>query len=79
MSPYEITSAGGAVEHWNQEPGSLWLQRLVKAYPKFVWINPQPTGRWRHTASVEMIREMLEGRMFPLTLSGLDDAIDALG
>jgi hypothetical protein len=79
MSPYEITAAGGAVEHWNQEPGSVWLQRLVKAYPKFVWINPQPQARWRHTASLEMIREMLEGRMYPLTLSGLDDAIDALG
>jgi uncharacterized protein with von Willebrand factor type A (vWA) domain len=79
MSPYEISSAGGGIEHWNQEPGSVWLQRLVKAYPKFVWINPQPQGRWRHTASVEMIREMLEGRMYPLTLSGLDDAIDALG
>jgi uncharacterized protein with von Willebrand factor type A (vWA) domain len=79
MSPYEITAAGGAIEHWNQEPGSVWLQRLLKAYPKFVWINPQPQGRWRHTASVEMIREMLEGRMYPLTLSGLDDAIDALG
>ena len=79
MSPYEITSAGGGVEHWNQEPGSVWLQRLVKAYPKFVWINPQPQARWRHTASVEIIREMLEGRMYPLTLSGLDDAIDALG
>ncbi len=78
MSPYEITSAGGGVEHWNQEPGSVWLQRLVKAYPKFVWINPQPQARWRHTASVEIIREMLEGRMYPLTLSGLDDAIDAL-
>jgi hypothetical protein len=79
MSPYEITAAGGAVEHWNQEPGSVWLQRLIKAYPKFVWINPQPKGGWRHTASVEMIRGMLEGRMYPLTLSGLDDAIDALG
>jgi uncharacterized protein len=79
MSPYEITAAGGGVEHWNQEPGSVWLQRLVKAYPKFVWINPQPQARWRHTASVEIIREMLEGRMYPLTLSGLDDAIDALG
>ncbi len=79
MSPYEITAAGGAIEHWNQEPGSVWLQRLLKAYPKFVWINPQPQARWRHTASVEMIREMLEGRMYPLTLSGLDDAIDALG
>jgi uncharacterized protein len=79
MSPYEITTAGGAIEHWNQEPGSVWLQRLIKAYPKFVWINPQPQGSWRHTASVLMIREMLEGRMYPLTLSGLDDAIDALG
>ena len=79
MSPYEITSAGGGIEHWNQEPGSVWLQRLVKAYPKFVWINPQPQARWRHTASVEIIRELLEGRMYPLTLSGLDDAIDALG
>jgi uncharacterized protein with von Willebrand factor type A (vWA) domain len=79
MSPYEITSAGGGIEHWNQEPGSVWLQRLVKAYPKFVWINPQPKGSWRHTASALMIREMLEGRMYPLTLSGLDDAIDALG
>jgi uncharacterized protein len=79
MSPYEITSAGGGIEHWNQEPGSVWLQRLVKAYPKFVWINPQPQASWRHTASALMIREMLEGRMYPLTLSGLDDAIDALG
>jgi len=79
MSPYEITSAGGGIEHWNQEPGSVWLQRLVKAYPKFVWINPQPKGSWRHTASTLMLREMLEERMYPLTLSGLDDAIDALG
>jgi uncharacterized protein with von Willebrand factor type A (vWA) domain len=79
MSPYEITTAGGAIEHWNEEPGSVWLRRLIKAYPKFVWINPQPQARWRHTASTALIREMLEGRMYPLTLSGLDDAIDALG
>jgi uncharacterized protein with von Willebrand factor type A (vWA) domain len=78
MSPYEITSAGGSVEHWNAEPGGVWLQRLMKAYRKFVWINPQPQARWRHTQSVELIRDMLEGRMYPLTLSGLDDAIDAL-
>jgi uncharacterized protein with von Willebrand factor type A (vWA) domain len=78
MSPYEITTAGGSVEHWNAEPGGVWLQRLIKAYPKFVWINPQPQERWRHTQSVELIRDMLEGRMYPLTLSGLDDAIGAL-
>ncbi|MGO9994080.1 MAG: vWA domain-containing protein [Steroidobacteraceae bacterium] len=78
MSPYEITYAGGSVEHWNAEPGSVWLQRLMKAYPKFVWINPQPQPRWRHTQSIDLIRDMLEGRMYPLTLAGLDDAIDAL-
>jgi uncharacterized protein with von Willebrand factor type A (vWA) domain len=78
MSPYEITQAGGSVEHWNPEPGSVWLQRLLKHYPKFAWINPQPQQRWRHTASIEMTRELLEGRMYPLTLAGLDDAIGAL-
>ncbi len=78
MSPYEVTYAGGSVEHWNAEPGSVWLQRLMKAYPKFAWINPQPQTRWRQSPSIEMIREMLEGRMYPLTLRGLDDAIDAL-
>jgi uncharacterized protein with von Willebrand factor type A (vWA) domain len=78
MSPYEITHAGGSVEHWNSEPGSLWLERLMKQYPKFAWINPQPQPRWRQTASIEMTREMLEGRMYPLTLAGLDDLIDAL-
>jgi len=78
MSPYEITQPGGSVEHWNAESGSVWLERLIRRYPKFAWINPQPPARWRHSASVEMTREILEGRMYPLTLSGLDDAIDAL-
>ena len=78
MSPYEISQPGGSVEHWNAEPGSVWLQRLLKHYPKFAWINPQPQPRWRHTASIEMTRELLEGRMYPLTLAGLDDAIGAL-
>jgi uncharacterized protein with von Willebrand factor type A (vWA) domain len=78
MSPYEITQPGGSVEHWNAEAGSVWLQRLLKHYPKFAWINPQPQSRWRHTSSIEMTRELLEGRMYPLTLAGLDDAIGAL-
>ena len=79
MSPYEITTAGGSVEHWNAEPGAVWLGRLIRAYPKFAWINPQPPAHWRHTASIGLIRELLEDRMYPLTLSGLDNAIDALG
>jgi uncharacterized protein len=78
MSPYEITHAGGSVEHWNAEPGSAWLERLIKHFPKFAWINPQPQSRWRQTASIDMTREMLEGRMYPLTLAGLDQCIDAL-
>jgi uncharacterized protein len=78
MSPYEITQAGGSVEHWNSEAGSVWLQRLIRHFRKFAWINPQPQSRWRHTASVEMTREILEGRMYPLTLAGLDDAIGVL-
>jgi uncharacterized protein len=79
MSPYEVTYAGGSVEHWNPEPGNVWLQRLMQAYPKFAWINPQPQARWRQTASIALIRDLLEGRMYPLTLAGLDDAIEALG
>ena len=78
MSPYEITQPGGSIEHWNAEAGSVWLQRLMKHYPKFAWINPQPQPRWRHNASIEITRDLLEGRMYPLTLAGLDDAIGAL-
>lgn len=78
MSPYEITQPGGSVEHWNAESGSVWLQRLIRHYPKYAWINPQPQSRWRHTSSIEMTREILEGRMYPLTLAGLDEAIGVL-
>jgi uncharacterized protein with von Willebrand factor type A (vWA) domain len=78
MSPYEITHAGGSVEHWNAEPGAQWLERLTQTYPKFAWINPVPQSRWRQTASIDMTRDMLEGRMYPLTLAGLDAMIDAL-
>jgi hypothetical protein len=78
MSPYEISQPGGSIEHWNEEAGSVWLGRLLRHYPKFAWLNPQPESRWRHTASIEMTRELVEERMYPLTLAGLDGAIDAL-
>jgi uncharacterized protein with von Willebrand factor type A (vWA) domain len=78
MSPYEITQPGGSVEHWNAEAGSVWLQRLIKHFPKFAWINPRRESHWRQSASIEITRELLEGRMYPLTLRGLDEAIDAL-
>jgi len=78
MSPYEITQTGGSVEHWNPEPGRVWLERLTRTYPKFAWINPTAQGGWRHAHSIELVRELFDGRMYPLTLGGLDDAIDAL-
>jgi uncharacterized protein with von Willebrand factor type A (vWA) domain len=78
MSPYEVNHAGGSVEHWNEEPGRVWLERLTRHYPDFVWINPQPHAHWRHTPSITLIREILEDRMYPLTLAGLDEAIEAL-
>jgi uncharacterized protein len=78
MSPYEVVQAGGSVEHWNEEPGSVWIRRLTRHYPKFAWINPSPMPRWSRTQSIEIIHDLLEGRMYPLTLSGLDDAIEAL-
>jgi uncharacterized protein with von Willebrand factor type A (vWA) domain len=78
MSPYEIVYAGGSVEHWNEEPGAIWIKRLLKAYPKAIWLNPEPQKRWDYTPSVKLTRELMKNRMFPLTLGGLDDGIKSL-
>ena len=78
MSPYEIVQAGGSVEHWNAEPGETWMRRLLSTYPKAVWLNPVPEKYWPGTQSIGMIRELMEGRMFPLTLDGLDRAMRRL-
>ncbi len=78
MSPYEIAYPGGSVEHWNEEPGATWIKRLLNAYPKAVWLNPEPEGRWEYTPSVKLTRELLDDRMYPLTLAGLDEGIKAL-
>lgn len=79
MGPYEIDYPGGSVEHWNQEPGRVWLERLLAQYPKAVWLNPQPAEWWRHYHSISIIREIMQQRMFSLTLDGLSAAIKALG
>ncbi len=79
MSPYEILQPGGSIEHWNEEPGSTWLQRLLQAYPRFAWLNPDPEERWGWTQSIQITRELTGERMFPMTLEGLDRAIRALG
>jgi uncharacterized protein with von Willebrand factor type A (vWA) domain len=78
MSPYEIAYAGGSVEHWNEEPGAVWIKRLLNTYSKAIWLNPEPRQRWDYTPSTKMIRELMNDRMFPLTVAGLDDGIKAL-
>ena len=78
MSPYEIIYAGGSVEHWNEEPGSVWIKRLLRIYNKAIWLNPEPESRWSFTPSIKITRDLLEKRMFPLTLSGIEDGIKAL-
>jgi uncharacterized protein len=78
MSPYEIDREGGSVERWNDEPGRLWMKRLLDHYPKAVWLNPTPEKYWDGTISIGMIRALMEGRMFPLTLDGIDRAMREL-
>jgi hypothetical protein len=78
MSPYEIAATGGSVEHWNAEAGGVWLKRVLDHFSKAAWINPVNQDLWRYTHSTGMIERLMEGRMFPLTLEGLDGAVDAL-
>jgi len=78
MSPYEITQAGGSVEHMNEEPGALWMQRITRTYPHAVWLNPVPENQWDYTHSIRMLKQLMAGRMYPLTLEGLDSAMREL-
>ncbi|MFV0478925.1 MAG: vWA domain-containing protein [Parahaliea sp.] len=78
MSPYEIAQAGGSVEHWNEESGKIWMQRIRKAYEKVVWINPVPEHEWPYAHSTSMVNELMEGHMYPLTLKGLEGAMSCL-
>jgi len=73
MSPYEINMAGGSVEHWNEEAGSVWLERLTGHYRRSAWLNPTPKQSWGHVRSINMLNDLMEGRMFPLTVNGIDD------
>ena len=78
MSPYEIAVPGGSVEHWNEEPGILWAQRLLAQFPCCIWLNPEPEQYWDRTPSIKMTRDIMQNRMFPLTPAGIDDGIEAL-
>jgi len=78
MSPWEIVTPGAAVEEWNEEPGQLWLDRLLAAWPSAAWLNPSPQRVWQWTQSTQMLQQIMAGRMFPLTLDGLDLAMRSL-
>jgi hypothetical protein len=79
MSPYELTYPGGSVEHWNEEPGGLWLSRLTETFAACVWLNPVARAHWDNSPSVGLVAELFSQRMFPLTLAGLEQAMRALG
>ena len=78
MSPYEITTPGGSVEHFNEEAGAVWLERMTRTYPACVWLNPVPQEQWDYTYSIRMVRQLVGERMYPLTLEGLDRAMREL-
>tara|TARA_B100001287_G_scaffold45325_1_gene34402 strand:- start:716 stop:1870 length:1155 start_codon:yes stop_codon:yes gene_type:complete len=78
MSPYEIAYPGGSIEHWNEEPGSVWLKRMLDHFKNAVWINPEDKKHWSFTPSIKLTHDLMEGRMYPLTLDGLSKAIKEL-
>ncbi len=75
MSPYEILSEGGSVEHWNQESGEVWMRRLLNGFDKYAWLNPVQFSEWQFSQSTRIIEEMFEGHMFPMTVNGLEDCM----
>jgi uncharacterized protein with von Willebrand factor type A (vWA) domain len=78
MSPYEISHPGGSIEHMNEEAGATWLRRLTSAYAAAAWLNPTPEAYWGHSASTSLVKTLMDERMYPLTLEGLDSATKAL-
>jgi hypothetical protein len=78
MAPYEITHAGGSIEHYNEEAGAVWLQRISENFSHMVWINPTKKDYWEHSYSIEVVKELLEDRMFPLSVKGLEEAMALL-
>jgi uncharacterized protein with von Willebrand factor type A (vWA) domain len=78
MSPYELEQKGGSVEHWNDEPGRDWLERMLRAWPRSVWLNPVPEEHWGWTTSIQNIQRIMDGRMYPVTIAGLAGAMKSL-
>jgi len=78
MAPYEITHAGGSVEHWNEEAGAIWMQRVLDTFEKVIWINPTPQDTWEYSTSVSLIQKLVEDQMYPLTIAGIEEGMNVL-
>src|SRR5213083_1920286 len=78
MSPYEILQPGGSIEYFNEEPGAAWIKRVTDVYAKCVWLNPEPEEIWSYRQSIAIVKELMDGRMYPTTLAGLERAMRVL-
>lgn len=78
MAPYEITHAGGSVEHWNEEAGAIWIQRMMDTYEKLIWINPTPQDTWEYSTSVALTKKLVDDQMYPLTVRGIEQGMNYL-
>lgn len=78
MSPYEIAMPGGSVEHWNEEAGTIWMERIKEKFTHIAWLNPLPENAWGYYQSCQMVQEQLENKMFPMTIEGLERAMKSL-
>jgi uncharacterized protein with von Willebrand factor type A (vWA) domain len=78
MAPYEITHAGGSVEHWNEEAGAIWIQRMQDTFDKVIWINPTPQDTWEYSNSVALTKKLVDDQMFPLTIRGIEEGMNFL-
>jgi len=78
MSPYEIMAPGGSVEHWNEEAGSVWINRILEKFPHTAWLNPEPEAYWPRVPSVKLSQEIMQQRMYSLTVDGIGKAVDGL-
>ncbi|MGB0899248.1 MAG: hypothetical protein ACPGSN_08335, partial [Psychrobium sp.] len=78
MGPYEISYPGGSVEHWNEEAGEAWLNRLTSHFDNVAWLNPVKEAHWQYTVSIDYIKQLMSDNMFPMTIAGLESAIKSL-
>ena len=78
MSPYEIMAVGGSVEHFNEEPGAVWMQRLTNHFQKMIWLNPESQRAWSGTQSIQQVRQLVAERMYPLTVKGIEEGMKYL-